>query len=81
MAVVRRIIKDDDSMYFYKDYRIFKDPTNNKWGIKNIKTDVIIVKCDFDYISWLKNDDMIEFTLDKKHALYRISDMNLLTIG
>lgn len=75
------VISDDDPRYFYKDYRIFKDSSNNKWGIKNIKTDAIIVKCDFDYISWLKNDDMIEFTLNKKHALCRISDMNLLTRG
>lgn len=59
------VISDDDPRYFYKDYRIFKDSSNNKWGIKNIKTDAIIVKCDFDYISWLKNDDMIEFTLNK----------------
>lgn len=77
MAII--IIRDDDPRYFYKDYRIFKDPCTNKWGIKNIKTDTIIIKCNFDYIEWLKKEDMIEFTLNKKHALCRIVDMNILT--
>lgn len=78
MAMIR-IIRDDDPSYFYKDYRIFKDSSTNKWGIKNIKTDKIIIKCNFDYIEWLKKEDMIEFTLNKKHALCRISDMVTLT--
>lgn len=74
------IIRDDDPMYFYMDYRIFKDPCSNKWGIKNIKTDKIIIKCNFNYIEWLKKEDLIKFTLNNKHALCRISDMSLLTM-
>lgn len=73
-------IREDDPRYFYKDYRIIKDPCTRKWGIKNIKTDKIIIKCIFDYIEWLKKEDMIEFRLNDKQALCRISDMCLLTM-
>lgn len=73
------VISEDDPMYFYKDFRIIKDPNTNKWGIKNLRTDKIIVKCDFDSISWLKDYDMITFTLNKKQAVCRLSDMNSLT--
>lgn len=79
MGYFGKVIEDDDPLYFHKDYRIIKDPLSKKWGIKNVKTDVIIIKCIFDDIKWLKEEDMIEFTLNDKHALSRVIDIYTLT--
>lgn len=75
-----RFISDDDPRYFYKDYRIFRNNTNeNVWGIKDPNGKVIIEPI-FEEIEWYKRDKelsktLIRFKLNGKASFCNFTQM------
>lgn len=75
------IISDNDSRYFYKDYRIFRNEANwNLWGIKSPAGNIIIEPI-FQSIEWIKGIDwnnintLVKFKLNNKTAICSFEQM------
>lgn len=63
----------------YNDYEIYIDPTTNKYGIRNIRTDRIDVKCIFDEIRLYPDKiGLFWFKLNGNEAVYKADDIRNL---
>ena len=62
-------------------YKIYKDPSSNKYGIRNLDKDLTIIKCVFDQIVWLEENKLVRFTLNGKQALYRVEQLETLKVS
>ena len=62
-------------------YEIYKDPSSNKYGIRNLDKDITIIKCVFDQIVWLEENKLVRFTLNGKQALYRVEQLETLKVS
>lgn len=71
-------IQPTDSDYIFKNLRIIQDPISGSWGVKDEIDNSIIIKCVFDYIKWIKEEDIIKFSLNGKNAICRYRDIHEL---
>lgn len=62
----------------YKNYEIYRDPATNKYGIRNIQTDYLVVKCIFDRITLYPGPGIFLFNLNNKEAVWRADDIQVL---
>ena len=74
---------DDSIHYLDKNgrrvrYKIYKDSTTNKFGIRDIDKDITVVKCVFDMIAYSYQMDLFLFTLNGKQAFCRIEQITKL---
>lgn len=62
----------------YNAYEIYKDRVTNKYGIRNVNTDQLVVKCVFDHITLYKEAKLFLFSLNGKEAVYKGDDIRKL---
>lgn len=79
-------IRDYSIFYLRKEgkdtsYKIYKDPSSNKYGIRDLDKDLTIIKCVFDQIVWLEENKLVRFTLNGKQALYRVEQLETLKVS
>ena len=48
----------------YNAYEIYKDRVTNKYGIRNVNTDQLVVKCVFDHITLYEEAKLFLFFLN-----------------
>jgi hypothetical protein len=62
----------------YKNYEIYIDPATNKYGIRNIQTDYLVVKCIFDRITLHPRPGIFVFKLNDKEAVWHADKIQVL---
>lgn len=54
----------------YDNYEIYQDKQTEKYGIRNISTDQLIIKCIFDRITLYPQAKLFLFKMKNKEAVY-----------
>ncbi|MBO7321440.1 MAG: hypothetical protein J6U80_05875 [Bacteroidales bacterium] len=62
----------------YKNYEIYREKVTDKYGIRNVDTDLLIVKCMFDKITLYPEAKLFLFELNGKEAVYNADNVSKL---
>jgi hypothetical protein len=62
----------------YKNYEIYRDKVTDKFGIRHVDTDQLIVKCIFDKITLYPQAKLFLFKLNGKEAVYNADNVSNL---
>lgn len=62
----------------YNDYEIYQDRATEKYGIRDVNTDQLVVKCVFDNIKLFPEAKLFLFSLNGREAVYKGDDIRKL---